>query len=489
MPLCYPIAIYYLSMIYSDEEFKDEQLSLQLLIKAADLGFPEAQRKLSIVYSDGDGIEKNTEKANILLEKSATAGDEVAQFLIAQNYYFGDNSYPQNYNLAFGWAKKSAEQGNSDAQNLLSTMYEKGQGTAKDQAEAVRLTQLSADQDNKFAQNNMGNIYAFGKGLPQDDKKAFEWYLKSAMQNYKIAQFNIATIYNDGLGIEKNTTEALEWAKKSAEQGFPNAQTLLGNIYCAMRNYDLGLSWYMKAAEQNDAIALNNIGDMYERGEGVPKDLNEANSYYLKATTAEPDNPLYTSSYWTTKIQVSDSQLDKEHALKIIKDEASSGSKEAQWRLFQIYTDGLYSAANENEAFHWLSQAADRGQHCALITIGDALLNGRGTNRDVVRAIQWYEKAISLGNADGMYNLGVIYLEGKYTTPDIPRGLKYLEDGAQAMNLPSLVYLSKIYGDGAFVKRDPVKSNRYLQTAADNGSEEAIRKIEETTGAILSCKI
>jgi len=88
-----------------------------------------------------------------------------------------------------------------------------------------------------------------------------------------------------------------------------------------------------------------------------------------------------------------------------------------------------------------------------------------------------------------MYNLGVIYLEGKYTTPDIPRGLKYLEDGAQAMNLPSLVYLSKIYGDGAFVKRDPVKSNRYLQTAADNGSEEAIRKIEETTGAILSCKI
>jgi TPR repeat protein len=41
--------------------------------------------------------------------------------------------------------------------------------------------------------------------------------------------------------------------------------------------------WYRKAAEQGDADAQFNLGDMSNTGEGVTKDRSEARKWYRKA--------------------------------------------------------------------------------------------------------------------------------------------------------------------------------------------------------------
>ena len=43
------------------------------------------------------------------------------------------------------------------------------------------------------------------------------------------------------------------------------------------------MKWYRKAAEQGDAKAQNNLGVVYDRGEGVPQDDAEAVKWYRKA--------------------------------------------------------------------------------------------------------------------------------------------------------------------------------------------------------------
>lgn len=47
--------------------------------------------------------------------------------------------------------------------------------------------------------------------------------------------------------------------------------------------YQNALGWYESAAKQGSSAALNNIGDMYERGLGVPVNYQKAGEYYLKS--------------------------------------------------------------------------------------------------------------------------------------------------------------------------------------------------------------
>ncbi len=54
-------------------------------------------------------------------------------------------------------------QGNSAAQNGLGYMYLHGQGTPKDEREALRYLKKAADQGNAEAQFNLGTMYFAGE--------------------------------------------------------------------------------------------------------------------------------------------------------------------------------------------------------------------------------------------------------------------------------------------------------------------------------------
>lgn len=43
------------------------------------------------------------------------------------------------------------------------------------------------------------------------------------------------------------------------------------------------MEWYLKSASKNDAGAMYNIGYLYEKGLGVPIDIEKAKEWYRKA--------------------------------------------------------------------------------------------------------------------------------------------------------------------------------------------------------------
>ncbi len=81
-------------------------------------------------------------------------------------------------------------------------------------------------------------------------------------------------------------TALREW-RPLAKQGNIVAQNNLGVMYDrgegVPQDYAKALQWYRKAAEQGVATAQNNIGFMYDRGHGVPQDYAEAVKWYRKA--------------------------------------------------------------------------------------------------------------------------------------------------------------------------------------------------------------
>lgn len=72
------------------------------------------------------------------LKKSAGQGDAEAQLKVGATYFMGDgDAIAKDLNLAFYWFKNSAELGYAEAQYLLGIMYYTGQGTSVDKKQAA----------------------------------------------------------------------------------------------------------------------------------------------------------------------------------------------------------------------------------------------------------------------------------------------------------------------------------------------------------------
>ena len=117
------------------------------------------------------------------------------------------------------WYRKSAEQGNMDAQYNLGRYYEwiwEVDGT-KDYEEAIKWYTKAEEQGDKRSQARLGFCYFWGHGVKQDLKEAVKWYTKSAEQGDVKAQCYLANCYENGLGVPKDKKEAIKWYTKALD--------------------------------------------------------------------------------------------------------------------------------------------------------------------------------------------------------------------------------------------------------------------------------
>jgi len=146
-------------------------------------------------------------------------------------------------------------------------MYETGKGVTKDYAEALKWYRKTADQGDANAQSNLGLMYSNGKGVTKDYAEALEWFRKAADQGNSFAQYNIGAMYHEGQGVTKDRVEAIKWLRKAADQGHQKAKDALQRVQEAtpLSLNDNGQAW--KAASMSERTALcNTIARDYGSG-------------------------------------------------------------------------------------------------------------------------------------------------------------------------------------------------------------------------------
>lgn len=90
-------------------------------------------------------------------------------------------------------------------------------------------------------------------------------------------------------GGTKDAACAFEWLGRAAAQGRPSAMSLLAWLYAsdpAHADPAKSLHYYRKAAEAGDRAAQNNLGELYETGQGVAQDAVQAYRWYARAARA-----------------------------------------------------------------------------------------------------------------------------------------------------------------------------------------------------------
>ncbi len=188
--------------------------------------------------------------------------------------------------------------------------------------EAGRLIRSLAEDGDRDAQYFLGNIYFYPEYGVQDFERAFYWFQSAARQGHVEATHKIGIMYSRGSYVVADKEKAVAWYKKAAEAGSAPAQFDLAYRYQsgrgARQDLELARFWYGKAAAQGLEVAKEN--------------LRLLNAYGIQS--AEPP------------------------AFSRLRNAAAEGDAEAQWRLFQIYSEGRVLKPHPEKARHWLAEAA-----------------------------------------------------------------------------------------------------------------------------------
>jgi len=84
--------------------------------------------------------------------------------------------------------RAKAEAGDAESQVELGRRYDKGEGVAKDPAEAVKWYRKAAEQNDAEGQLYLGLSYLKGEGVAEDLVEAYKWLLLAARQGDESAK-------------------------------------------------------------------------------------------------------------------------------------------------------------------------------------------------------------------------------------------------------------------------------------------------------------
>jgi hypothetical protein len=117
-------------------------------------------------------------------------------------------------------------------------------------------------------------------------------------------------------------------------------------------NYEAALKEWLPLAEDGNASAQFNVGQLYRLGRGVPRNFTLAGQWYEKA--------------------------------------AYQWHSAARHNLAVLYEKGLGVPVNYEKAFEWYEKAASLDYGIAQFNLAVMYSLGQGTKRDLVNAYAWY---------------------------------------------------------------------------------------------------
>ena len=161
------------------------------------------------------------------------------------------SSVPASAKVKIDKVISRAEQGDTQAQYELASMYENGHGVKKNIEDALKWYWKAAENGHIGAQIDLGWFYQNGQFVEKDIKQAMVLYEKAANQGNPQAQFNLAVLYDEGVDVPQDNELAVKWYKLSAEQGYMPAKLNLGVCY-----------WKGVGVKQNYEKAWNILNDV-----------------------------------------------------------------------------------------------------------------------------------------------------------------------------------------------------------------------------------
>lgn len=214
-------------------KIEDTARSLQLLRRAAELGYASSQSRLGGLLVQGvkGRVQQDMWEGKRLLRMGFEQDDPDAAF------HLGHVLLQEGDRDGVTKLMAAGAKGHPRACFQLAEMYREGQHVPKDLSKSLIYTKWAAHQGDGQAQSNLGHLLINGSGVLRDEAKAVRLFRQSAKIGTAEGELNygLALLRGNG-GLRVDYQEALEWAQKSAAQGHSLAQQQLPMFYNALKN-------------------------------------------------------------------------------------------------------------------------------------------------------------------------------------------------------------------------------------------------------------
>ncbi len=269
---------------------QNDAKGIAYLKKSATLNHAKSQYDLGSMYYLGIGVDRNLELAQQWVKKSALQGYADAQYNLALMYEQG-NGVKKNPLLANKWRIEAAKSGNSDEQYRLGLAY----ADDEDYEKAYEWLIKSANQEHAKAQENLATlldqeVYLYRFGTRESSRRSADWYQKSYDNGNLGLSYKLASIYD---------SESIRDYKKSHK--LYQQAIKQGNLAAYLdvaRHYELGqgvkispskaYNFTLAAARKGHQPAWSKVVGMYLQGIGVKRSTKKA-KYWLKKLSKSGD--------------------------------------------------------------------------------------------------------------------------------------------------------------------------------------------------------
>jgi TPR repeat protein len=220
-------------------------------------------------------------------------------------------------------------------------------------------------------------------------------------------------------------------------------------------------------AEHGDAWAQLKLGGLYERGESVPKDNEQAAGWYAKAAAqgnAEARGMLLFVCAISTVGPAQPKACVEMGPL--LQTAAAQGDVEAENLLARLYEAGLFGVARDpGKALAWYRKAAEQGDLSAETAMADHYEGGFDAPQDDVQAAFWNRKAAEQGDMLAQYSLARDYETGRGVTADEAQAVAWYLKAAGQGDRDAQRKVGTAYALGKGAPRDDVQAYVWLQIA------------------------
>ncbi|EDY85185.1 Sel1 repeat family [Verrucomicrobiia bacterium DG1235] len=372
-----------------DSEFFDPRLAESLLTIASSSNYKEAQYLLGYLYAAGLLGEPDYEKALPWMEKAAEKGWSMARYNFAVMLANGlgievDNARSRKL------LDEAAASGMYYAQLVLDG--DEGARFVSDREDLERAKELEkTDVRAAYAmtrRREKGWLVSRESNLAKLSKA----YLRQAKLKYVRSQHMYGKFNYSGKGVEIDYKEALRFLSLSANRGYSDSYFYLGYMYSeglgVGMDSDKGFYWYDRAVEAGDASAstYNNLGVVYEYGNGRPKDLVKACEMYEKAAELDSKKGLFNLAVLREKGL--GSKKNMEEAVRLYSKSADLGYLKAAKRLMELYRWNS-QWRDVDEMVYWLERSAELGEHSAMLEMSERYFKGIDVPKSQAKALGW----------------------------------------------------------------------------------------------------
>ncbi len=166
------------------------------------------------------------------IKKSAINGNPEAQQDVASMYASG-TGVAMDASAAEYWFKKSAEAGNADAMRGLSALYQSGAPGIVESCElSLKYIHDAVDHGDLLSIATIGYMYSENICVERDYVTALHWFERADSMGEESSKYSLGVAYRDALGVKKDCEKAHRYFEKSAALGDAAGREALNNFHC-----------------------------------------------------------------------------------------------------------------------------------------------------------------------------------------------------------------------------------------------------------------